>query len=36
VVRQGGKEHWVPMAPAHVRRVDLAARRVEVDWDPLV
>jgi 16S rRNA processing protein RimM len=34
VVRQGAKEHWVPMAPAHVRRVDLAARRVELDWDP--
>ena len=36
VVKQGGKEHWVPMAPAHVKRVDLAARRVEVDWEPLV
>lgn len=34
VVRQGAREHWVPMAPAHVRRVDLAARRVEMDWDP--
>ena len=36
VVRQGGTEHWVPMAPAHVKRVDLAQGRVEVDWDPLV
>ena len=36
VVKQGAKEHWVPMAPAHVKHVDLAARRVEVDWDPMV
>ena len=34
VVRQGAKEHWVPMAPAHIRRVDLASRRIEMDWDP--
>ncbi len=34
VVRHGAKEHWVPMAPEHIRRVDHAARRIEMDWDP--
>jgi ribosomal 30S subunit maturation factor RimM len=33
VVREpGGREHWVPAAPRHLRNVDLAARRVVVDW----
>ena len=36
VVRDGDKEHWVPMAPAHVKRVDLGEGVVEVDWDPSV
>jgi 16S rRNA processing protein RimM len=27
-----GREHWVLAGPAHLRRVDLAARMVEVDW----
>jgi 16S rRNA processing protein RimM len=27
-----GREHWVLAGPPHLRRVDLAARRVEVDW----
>ncbi|HLZ97535.1 MAG TPA: ribosome maturation factor RimM [Steroidobacteraceae bacterium] len=27
------KEYWVPAVPLHLRRVDLAARRVVVDWD---
>jgi len=28
----GGREHWVPAAPRHLRRVDLAAREIVVDW----
>jgi 16S rRNA processing protein RimM len=28
----GGREHWVPAAPKHLRRVDLAAREIVVDW----
>ena len=28
-----GKEYWVPAVPLHLRRVDLTARRVLVDWD---
>jgi 16S rRNA processing protein RimM len=27
-----GREHWVPAAPRHLRRVDLAAREILVDW----
>jgi 16S rRNA processing protein RimM len=26
-------EHWIPAVPRHLRRVDLDARRVVVDWD---
>jgi 16S rRNA processing protein RimM len=29
----GAKEYWVPAVPLHLRRVDLEARRVVVDWD---
>ena len=29
----GAKEYWVPAVPLHLRRVDLTARRVVVDWD---
>jgi len=29
----GEKEYWVPAVPLHLRRVDLQARRVVVDWD---
>src|SRR5882757_134119 len=29
----GEKEYWVPAVPLHLRRVDLQARRVIVDWD---
>ncbi len=36
VVKQGAKEHWIPMAPDHVKRVDVAAGLIEVDWEPLV
>jgi 16S rRNA processing protein RimM len=28
----GGREHWVPAAPPHLRRVDLAAGEILVDW----
>jgi 16S rRNA processing protein RimM len=34
MVVRGEREHWVPAVPKHLRRVDLAARRVVVDWDP--
>jgi 16S rRNA processing protein RimM len=33
MVVRGEREHWVPAVPLHVRRVDLTARRVVVDWD---
>jgi 16S rRNA processing protein RimM len=29
----GAREYWVPAVPRHLRRVDLEARRVVVDWD---
>jgi 16S rRNA processing protein RimM len=35
VVRQisgGEAEHWVPASPQHLRKVDVAARRLTVDW----
>jgi 16S rRNA processing protein RimM len=28
----GGAEHWVLATPAHLRKVDLAAREIVVDW----
>jgi 16S rRNA processing protein RimM len=28
----GGREHWVLAAPKHLRRVDLAAGEIVVDW----
>jgi 16S rRNA processing protein RimM len=33
MVVRGEREHWVPASPKHLRRVDLPARRVVVDWD---
>jgi 16S rRNA processing protein RimM len=33
MVVRGEREYWVPAAPKHLRRVDLQARRVVVDWD---
>jgi len=33
MIVRGAQEHWVPAVPKHLRRVDLAARRVVVDWD---
>src|SRR5580692_3117518 len=33
MVMRGDKEYWVPAVPQHLRRVDLQARRVVVDWD---
>jgi len=32
MVVRGDEEHWVPAVPQHLRRVDLVARRVIVDW----
>jgi len=29
----GAKEHWIPAVPQRLRRVDLEARQVVVDWD---
>jgi 16S rRNA processing protein RimM len=29
----GTQEHWIPAVPQHLRRVDLQARRVVVDWN---
>src|SRR5277367_4657881 len=33
MVVRGQSEHWVPAVPKYLRRVDLQARRVVVDWD---
>lgn len=33
MVVRGEKEYWIPAVPAHLRRVDLPARLVVVDWD---
>lgn len=33
MVVHGEREHWVPAVPRHLRKVDLSARRVVVDWD---
>jgi 16S rRNA processing protein RimM len=33
MVVRGKREYWVPAVPQHLRRVDLQARRVVVDWD---
>jgi 16S rRNA processing protein RimM len=32
MVIKGEREHWVPLTPAHLRRVDPVARRLIVDW----
>ena len=34
VLRGSGREHWVPLVPRHLKRVDLEAKRIVVDWDP--
>ncbi len=33
MVVRGEREYWVPAVPRHLRRVDLLARRLIVDWD---
>jgi len=33
MVVRGTREFWIPAVPKHLRRVDLQARRVVVDWD---
>jgi 16S rRNA processing protein RimM len=33
-VRGAGRERWVPLVPRHLKRVDLEARSIVVDWDP--
>jgi len=33
MVVRGTREYWVPALPKHLRRVDLQARRVRVNWD---
>ena len=33
MVVRGAQEYWVPAVPQHLRRVDLRARQVVVDWD---
>jgi 16S rRNA processing protein RimM len=32
MVVRGAQEFWIPAGPRHLRRVDLQARRVVVDW----
>jgi 16S rRNA processing protein RimM len=33
MVVRGEQEFWIPAVPQHLRRVDLQARRVIVDWN---
>jgi 16S rRNA processing protein RimM len=33
MVVRGTREYWVPAVPQHLRRVELEARRVVVDWE---
>jgi 16S rRNA processing protein RimM len=33
MVVRGAQEFWIPAVPRHLRRVDLEARRVIVDWN---
>ena len=33
MVVRGVREYWVPAVPQHLRRVDLEARRIVVDWE---
>ena len=33
MVVRGTREFWIPAVPQHLRRVDLLARRVVVDWN---
>jgi len=33
MVVRGEREYWVPAVPQHLRRVDLLARKVIVDWE---
>ena len=33
MVVRGAQEYWIPAVPQHLRRVDLQARRVVVDWN---
>ena len=33
MVVRGAEEFWIPAVPQHLRRVDLQARRVVVDWE---
>ncbi|MEZ5513977.1 MAG: ribosome maturation factor RimM [Steroidobacteraceae bacterium] len=32
MVVRGSKEHWLPVTPQHLLRVDQVARTIEVDW----
>jgi 16S rRNA processing protein RimM len=36
MVVRGETEHWLPVTPQHLRRVDLKAGEVWVNWDPTV
>jgi 16S rRNA processing protein RimM len=36
MVIRGEREYWVPAVPQHLKKVDLAARRIVVDWDASV
>jgi 16S rRNA processing protein RimM len=35
MVVRGTQEFWIPAVPQHLRRVDLMARRVVVDWSEI-
>ncbi len=35
MVVRGAEEHWLPVTPQHLRRVDLASGEIRVDWSPV-
>jgi 16S rRNA processing protein RimM len=35
MVVRGEREYWLPLVPKHLKSVDLAARKVVVDWEAI-
>lgn len=34
MIVRGAQEHWLPATPQHLRRVDVEAGEIQVEWDP--
>ena len=32
MIVKGEREYWIPAVPKHLKKVDLAADSIEVDW----